>query len=193
MNNRKPNWVKWQHIPNPKVWQVVALSLDIDPDNVTRDRDDWMAGGGYVNHEGKDFRDMLDIISSNYSTIDPTPRTLSMNGIEYNELNIARFAYWAILKHIEIPDEMKALANTQTTSEKEMFDVNDTKYPRELDIAFKAWQEVSKMPNIKVSPKTQIRQWLDKNYNDRVLSDAAKERIASVANWKKTGGAPTTE
>lgn len=62
---------------------------------------------------------------------------------------------------------------------------NSVKYPIELDMAIKAWQEVSKI-EAKGKPKARIRKWLDENTN---LSNEAKERISIVANWDKTGGA----
>ena len=193
MSNRKPNWKKWKLIPNAKVWQVISLSLDIDPDEIKRVGNDWMAGGAYVNHEGREFRDRLDIVKANFLRIDETSETLSLNGVEYCELNIAKFAKWAISNQIEIPDEMEAMADESLTVEKEMFDVNDPKYPIELHIAIKAWQKVSRLENRKLSPKAKIREWLNENYTDKQLSKEAKERISVVANWQKTGGAPSTD
>ncbi len=193
MSSRKPNWTKWKLIPNTEVWKVVALTLNIDPDEVRRDGSDWMAGGEYVNHEGKAFDDMLDIIKANYSVIDNSPKTLTMNGIAFCELNISKFAKWALENNIDIPDEMKALATLQAASEKEMFDVNDSKYPRELHIAYMAWQAVSNMQNIKTSPKNKIKEWLDNKYSNNELPNEAKVRISTVANWNKTGGAPKSE
>jgi hypothetical protein len=110
MSNRKPKWGKWNLIDDARVWQIVALSLDIDPDAVTRSSNDWMAGGSFVNHEGDDFRDRLDVIIANYNKIDPTPKKLSMNGIAYGELNIPKFAKWAIENNLLIPDELKLRA-----------------------------------------------------------------------------------
>ena len=188
MNSRKPNWSKWKLIPNSEVWRVIALSIDVDPDVIKRDLNDWMARGQYVNHEGREFQDRLDIVKANYENIDNSPQALSMNGIAYCHLNISKFSSWAIANNIEIPDEMKALASTHTSSEKELFDVNDSKYPKELAIAYMAWQAVSKMDDLRVSPKSQIKKWLNKNYDD--LAEDAKNRIPTVANWNKKGGAP---
>ena len=192
MNSRKPKWAKWKLIPNMPVWQVVALSLDIDPDEVARDGNDWMARGQYVNHEGREFQDRLDIVKANYENIDNSPQALSMNGIAYCHLNISKFSSWAIANNIEIPDEMKALASTHTSSEKELFDVNDSKYPKELDAAIKAWQAVSSIEG-KGKPKARIKTWLDSHNTFKKLSNEAKERIATVANWDKLGGATRTD
>ena len=32
MNSRKPNWKKWESFYYLQIWQIVALSFDIDPD-----------------------------------------------------------------------------------------------------------------------------------------------------------------
>ena len=65
---------------------------------------------------------------------------------------------------------------------------NKKNYPIELDYALKAWQVVSTIEG-KGKPKARIKKWLNENTN---LSNEAKERIATVANWDKTGGATKT-
>lgn len=107
MNNRKPNWKKWNLIEDAEVWKVIALSLDIDPDKIKRNRSDWMSGGEYVNHEGNEFKDRLDVIKANYTKIDSSPKAVNMNGIAYCHINISKFTNWAINVDWEIPPEMK--------------------------------------------------------------------------------------
>lgn len=65
---------------------------------------------------------------------------------------------------------------------------NKSNYPIELDYAIKAWQAVS-ISEGKGKPKARIKKWLNENTE---LSNEAKERIATVANWDKTGGATKT-
>jgi hypothetical protein len=65
---------------------------------------------------------------------------------------------------------------------------NSPTYPPELDAALRAWHEVSTTEG-KGKPKARIRAWLDSNTD---LSNEAKERIATVANWDKVGGASRT-
>lgn len=189
MSDRKPKWSKWNLIDDAKVWQVIALSLDIDPDRITRDGNDWMAGGGYVNHEGDEFKDRLDVIKANYRRIDDTPKTLSMNGIEFCDLNIPKFAKWALSVNWEIPPELAALTSDELESSKMLFDTSKSNYPIELDFAVKAWQAVSATES-NVKPKARIKAWLNANASE--LSDEAKKRICVVANWDKKGGATKT-
>ncbi len=54
-------------MPDVKVSQAVALSLDIDPDKVQRAPHAWMSGGiGFI--EDRDFNDRLDIACANAGT-----------------------------------------------------------------------------------------------------------------------------
>lgn len=69
------------------------------------------------------------------------------------------------------------------------FDQASATYPPELDIAVQAWRAVSTTEG-KGKPKARIKAWLDTNTK---LSNEAKERIAIVTNWEKTGGATRTE
>lgn len=39
-----PDWSLWLALPKVKVWQAVALSLDLDPDAMTPEPHNWMAG-----------------------------------------------------------------------------------------------------------------------------------------------------
>jgi hypothetical protein len=69
------------------------------------------------------------------------------------------------------------------------FDKTSSTYPVELDIALQAWRAVTEAEG-KGKPKARIRVWLDSNTD---LSNEAKERIATVANWDKTGGATRSD
>lgn len=44
---QEPNWDEWKHIPEVRVWQACALSLNIDPHSMKGLRDGWMAGPGH--------------------------------------------------------------------------------------------------------------------------------------------------
>lgn len=193
MNDRKPNWRKWNLIDDTEVWKVIALSLDIDPDKIKSEHTDWMAGGAYVNHESSEFQDRLDVVGANYKKIDATPQVLSMNGIAYCHMNIPKFAQWAISVNWEMPDELKHRAPSldEISQEKanQLFDKDSATYPPELDLAMQAWR-VAASTEGKGKPKARIRAWLDVNTS---LSNEAKERIATVANWDKIGGATRTD
>lgn len=69
-----------------------------------------------------------------------------------------------------------------------IFDKTSPTYPLELDLAFQAWQAVVNNEG-KGKPKARIKNWLNEN---TTLSEEAKNRIATVANWDKLGGATRT-
>ena len=82
-----------------------------------------------------------------------------------------------------------SLGDSSSQTTQPIFDKTSQTYPPELEIALRAWQAVSTTQS-KAKPKARIRAWLDSNTD---LSNEAKERIATVANWDKTGGATRTE
>lgn len=65
-------------------------------------------------------------------------------------------------------------------------------FPPELRAAIDAFEAVSRDQNAtkRNSPKGALRAWLDTNRTD--LSEGARDRIATVANWQPKGGAPKT-
>ncbi len=70
-------------------------------------------------------------------------------------------------------------------------------FAAELAIALVAWQQVATSSLQKKSPKTVLTEWLNTHGNehwfgDVELSESAKERISTVANWRPKGGAPRT-
>lgn len=55
---KRPDWSLWLALPQVKVWQAVALSLDMDPDAMVRSPHAWMAGpGGATLFERRSFAD----------------------------------------------------------------------------------------------------------------------------------------
>ncbi|OGB22679.1 MAG: hypothetical protein A3I66_12670 [Burkholderiales bacterium RIFCSPLOWO2_02_FULL_57_36] len=67
------------------------------------------------------------------------------------------------------------------------FDVDDLRYPEELDIALQAWRAVSNNPS-NAPIKEQLTDWLKQS--GYPLSTAANERITTLCNWDKSGGRP---
>ncbi len=106
------------------------------------------------------------------------------------------FINWAVSKGMS-PDwldwacENKLYVADENTSIN-YFDESDPCYALELDIALKAWKAVSVSyeESVGKKPKALIEKWLEKNYPK--LTNSARERISTVVNWDKTGGAPKT-
>jgi hypothetical protein len=96
---------------------------------------------------------------------------------------------WATAKGLGIPDKLAQLAEALPAPVGFEFDPDSHTYPEQLDIALIAWRAVSRNYDASRSAKDQIRAWLDKH--NPGLSAEAKERIATVCNWKPSGGRPS--
>lgn len=72
-----------------------------------------------------------------------------------------------------------------------------TFYAPELALAVSAWEAVTQNHSSKRSPKDNLREWIESNWQTvwtyssaKAPSKEAVERIATLANWKPAGGAP---
>lgn len=95
---------------------------------------------------------------------------------------------WAIDKGFykqKSASELAAQSSTLPT-----FDKTSPNYSPELDWALQAWQAISTTKG-KGKPKERTRAWLKDNAPN--LSKDAIERIATVVNWDKTGGATRSD
>jgi len=73
----------------------------------------------------------------------------------------------------------------------------NTFYAPELALAVSAWEAVTQNHSSKRSPKDNLREWIERNWQTVWTDSSAKapskeavERIATLANWKPAGGAP---
>lgn len=79
----------------------------------------------------------------------------------------------------------------------DFLDLGHAFFAPELALAVTAWQTVVADPLRARSPKAMIQDWLEKSgqahwKGDEPLSNAAKERISTLINWERRGGAPRT-
>lgn len=78
----------------------------------------------------------------------------------------------------------------------DFMDTSRDSFSLELALAVAAWRAVSAQPIRSRSPKSTIERWIDENKKewcgDGELSVSAKQRIVTLVNWKKEGGAPKT-
>lgn len=100
------------------------------------------------------------------------------------------------VKRLYIPVDANSPDNQAPTAQPEINKASPA-YPPELDIALQAWRAVSATEG-KGKPKARIIEWLGANPEvwkeaGRKPSNEAKQRIATVANWEKEGGATSTE
>jgi hypothetical protein len=78
-----------------------------------------------------------------------------------------------------LPDELNPMAAP-------FFDAESSDYPELLAIAVRAWDHARSATG--GTPKQRIERYLSERYSH--LTESARSAIASVANWKKSGGRP---
>lgn len=93
---------------------------------------------------------------------------------------------WAIERGLYIPKN--ETAQPAQIANAPVFDKEADTYPPDLAIALQAWQAVS-VTDGRGKPKARIRTWLDNHETYKKLPNETKERICTVANWDKAGGA----
>ena len=108
---RQPNWQqKWRHIPTAKMWEAVALSLDIEPDKINHHPQGWMAGR-HVFKESEEFDDRLLVACRNAAVLNGlTWENASGSDFGDSAVRLSKFAAWAISIKWEIPPEFAEIA-----------------------------------------------------------------------------------
>ncbi|HXH54443.1 MAG TPA: hypothetical protein VNK03_01695 [Gammaproteobacteria bacterium] len=166
----------------------------------------------------KQFLDTPDTVSSDYLDLrDIVLRAQAAQKITDPVLPLI-FIEWAASANIEIPADLQEQAaimkNIKMPADAEKddllkeramfqnkikileasvwqgFDETQSTYSKELAIAVKAHDAVSKNWRKGSSVKQQFWVWLEENYPG--LLDSEKTRISVICNWQKEGGAPVT-
>lgn len=113
--SRKPKWEKWSLMPHAKLWELVALSLDIEPTKLATDDRSWMGGSGFPHDEGPEFDNRLEVARARSSELDVVKlNALSSYTCEYRLDSFARFAKkcaWSM------PTEFSSLAGKDSGEE----------------------------------------------------------------------------
>jgi hypothetical protein len=85
---------------------------------------------------------------------------------------------------------------SDTAPTEDFMDSANDSFSAELALAVTVWRAVSKKDIRSKSPKEVIEEWIVRHpeawIGDGALSNSAIERIATLVNWRKKGGAPTT-
>ncbi|WP_290689732.1 MULTISPECIES: hypothetical protein [unclassified Haematobacter] len=78
----------------------------------------------------------------------------------------------------------------------DFMDVSHPHFCAELAFAAMAWRGVAKNPVTRITPKAAVEAWIGNNKalwpGKDPMGTVAAERIATLVNWKKGGGAPRT-
>jgi hypothetical protein len=111
-DDRAPNWSIWKHLPRMKLYESVALSLNIDPLELRHHPQAWMTGGPgrpvvpfFL--EGQQFQERWSVAQRSLGSNLPGP----INWPEHRhgappEVRLAAFARWARSVEWEMPVEL---------------------------------------------------------------------------------------
>ncbi len=115
--DRRPKWAKWKLLPEVKVWEAVALSLNIEPKQIKRERL-FLMGATHPFKEGSEFGDRLDVTCENLLNTQhfPTSGTLNMEGKYRCGVSLREFASFAGVVAWEVPAELADLGRSTATS-----------------------------------------------------------------------------
>jgi len=117
-----PDWKFWLQMPDVRLWQACALSLDIDPDSMKRDSASWMAGGsGGPFLESESFRQAaeetefykrLRLLKANlHDRRHFSPQALNMRDSNQHAVSLSEVAAWGeFVGWREIPSALVQIA-----------------------------------------------------------------------------------
>ena len=162
--------------------------MDIEPDCIPMyERWQYMQIRQDFEDMPKNYIDRLEIIHANIGH-KLTASKINATQPWKSKVLLEDFVLWCGKNNFSIPEKFNNIVPAEN-AEPLAFDKSSETYPTELDIAFQAWRAVSATEG-KGKPTARIRKWLDTNAIH--LSNEAKERIVTVANWDKSGGATRT-
>ncbi|WP_291981213.1 hypothetical protein [Candidatus Accumulibacter sp. ACC005] len=112
-----PDWDLWRHMPSVALWQFCALSLDFDPDSLEVRPGGWMSPGGRLSFEPCSFPsdELAAMFDKRYRILDG--QEYRTTGRDYDDVDLAVCAAWAIAVGWDIPAELRALAGASPESE----------------------------------------------------------------------------
>jgi hypothetical protein len=130
-----------------------------------------------------------DLAVSNFAHGSPETSTLTK---DWDALRVTSEALESIIACARdiakrTPRGFEARDNEGADSGPEQHYADDPRWPEELGIALTAWRAACNAERQGKRPGAFIREWLARTYPE--MSDEAKKRIATVANWDKAPGA----
>jgi hypothetical protein len=108
--DRAANWQIWKHIIEVKLYEAVALSLNIDPKKIRHNSHSWMAGRRLFD-EDQEFKDRLFLVERSLDKLG----VLNFANVGYlggdPVISLKAFAAWAVSIGWELPNEITELAD----------------------------------------------------------------------------------
>lgn len=116
-SDRRINWDIWLHVPTVRLWEGVALSLNIEPSRVLMygiGSNEALAAGHPVFREEEEFKDRLFVATRNLD-VAPELKLISENKHpEYSEVSLSGFAAWARSVKWKVPIKLTQLGKRWT-------------------------------------------------------------------------------
>lgn len=112
-NGRLPNWDFWRFVPQVKLWEGVALSMNIEPTQVRGGASRQVRA--WIHEESDDFTNRLLLATrclGDRKPLRPISPYYPFEALEVAEVRLADFAAWAKSVGWSIPDELAQLARS---------------------------------------------------------------------------------
>ena len=179
---KHPDWTYWLSMADVSVTDAVLLSCNLEPRTIERDE-------RYLRSSYRDLFVRIDerlAIARSYVRAGRLSKCHSMG----SRIDLGAFRAWAEL--LQTPFSFPAnFPKAQAPADQAIVAIRAL-YPYELEAAVSAFEGVRENAALtaKRSPKSALLEWLETNRPK--LSESARERVATVANWSPKGGAPRT-
>jgi hypothetical protein len=113
--NRAPNWAVWKNIPVVKIFEAVALSLNIEPSKIRHSPNSWMADKRLFD-ESDEFKERLFVVERNLEVLGAVNSANLRHFDEDPEIPLSRFTAWAASIGWELPNELSEFAALESQS-----------------------------------------------------------------------------
>lgn len=189
MNNRTINWQKWLLIPNAKIWEIVALSLDIEPTKVEINPYSWMSGELSFN-ESPEFKDRIDILMANVGT-HSLLKIIGNTGLDLSStmLSISEVGAWAESIGWSLPQEFPKQVRKEISPQ--LCDINQymSNQLKILNKASKIFWANADINEPETHPKNdKVAVWLESNGFTKTLAEKGATIIRP--DWAHKGRKP---
>jgi len=190
-NKSDVEWRLWANLPRVDYRQACELSLGISPyrsQNLEKDLEFELLMRKAIAREH-----MADRTLPYEFVAEELTFGLASGQAESWLVRLTEFRDWgeSLVQPFSFPDEFPRSAKDSTSISKSAAD-HIAGYPDELRAAVEAYTALRENPLLLAgkSPKNALKLWLEQHRPD--IGSNARERIATVSNWKPKGGAPAT-
>jgi hypothetical protein len=169
---RAPNWQVWLHIPEVRLHEAVALSLDTEPKKLHRNLRSYMAGNQLF-QEGQEFSNRLFVAERNLGALRP----LNSLAMRYNDeepvLALKTFVAWAISIGWTLPTQLAEATVRSAPSEPPIDqDEDSTSQLRNADS-----DPAPKRVEIQ-KKRDAVASWIAERYPDGIPAGTSRKEVA---------------